>query len=448
MNLEDYVVLRPDWITNAIYIILFNKIGEVNNGLVSHDTIYRMLTCEDTAKYRRTVVAATYKREEVDYVLNVFRKFRLSFLMKDGVEFLPMLCDANSTATAAEFETAGDSLEFRMHYEYLPNNVIHRLMVERRKELDLENVWLTGARFKCGNTGRSAVVKSEGNLIRILVRAEREPRDPQRYLDELKGSLERINEIMGLTVAKMEVAYKENGVTQFFDYDQILLEQVFGSRYILSMAHRKHILLADVLMQSDFPEDEKQRKLMADIRQACEKLQTRNIYWNTSEDVRTDYLMDMLTTKGYIVLDQHRTGISAGGIQSGELDLDIRLTQDDTWSALETLNLKGSSPSQIEYWNAHLKKLLNNYNDVGRSFLFHVSYVQCQKNKFGKICSDLYEHMRFYSPPGFELLRRFVQEVPLGSREEQSRFLRMFKCVYDCGGVTMTVYHIFVRMGE
>ena len=449
-RLEDYVVLRPDWITNAIYIILYNKVESIDNGLVSHDTIYRMLSSKDTKKYQRTNVTATYTRQEVDYVLKVFRKFRLSFLVDDEkTEFIPMLCNANTTATALAYENKPDTLEFQMYYDYLPNNVIHRFMVDRRKELDRNNVWLTGARFVCGDTGRSAVVKSEGNLIRILVRADREPRNPQRYLDELKESLERINTLMGLTVTKMEVAYKEAGVTEYFDYNRILTEQEFGEIKILSMAHRKKVLLADVLMQSDFPEDEKQKKLRDDLCQACEVLQNRKIYWNANEDIRTDCIMDLLTAKEYIVRGQYRGGISVGGIQSGELDLDIRLTPNDSWSALEALNLSGSNASQIEYWNAHLKKLLDNYNHVGRSFLFHVSYVQCGKDRFSSVYSNLYEHLRFYSPPGFELMRRFVQDVSLtNDPHKQNSFMRAVKTVYDCGGIPMTVYHFFVRIGE
>ena len=447
MDLEDHVVLKPSWITNAIYIILFNKVESVKNGMVSHDAIYRMLTSKDMEKVRRTVTDATYKRDEVDYVLKVFRKFRLSFRVEDeDMEFMPMLCDANATAASAEYEDDPNALEFRMHYEYLPNNVIHRLMVERRAELDRSNVWFSGARFVCGETGRSAVVKTEGNLLRILVRAEKDPRDPQRYLDELKDNLERINAIMGLTVAKTEIAYKEGGKTEYLDYETVLMEQEFGGRDILSKVHRKRVLLADVLMQSDFPEDEKQEKLFSDIRSSCQKLQNRKIYYDASEDQRTDYLMDMLSND-YFVSPQYRGGISAGGIQSGELDLDIRLNSADAWTALEALNLKGSSPSQIEYWNAHLKKLLDNYNEVGRAFLFHVSYVSCAKDKFHTICNGLYEHLRFYSPRGFELLRRFVTVVHSDDWEE-NRFLRTFKCVYDCGGIPMTVYHFFVRIGE
>jgi hypothetical protein len=202
-------------------------------------------------------------------------------------------------------------------------------------------------------------------------------------------------------------------------------------------------------MQTDFPEDEKQKQLREDIRQACQMLQDDNLYWKASEDQRTGLIAKLLRFNQYIAMEQHRTGISAGGVQSGELDLDIRLTPGDAWTALEALNLKGSSDSQIEYWNAHLKKLLDNYNHVGRSFLFHVSYVHCSKDKFSTVCNDLYEHLRFYSPPGFELMRRFVQSMPLGDDPfRQDAFMRAVKCVYDCGGIPMTVYHFFVRIGE
>ena len=454
MELEQHVVLKPDWITNAIYIILFNKVHAVTNGLVSHDTIYEMLSSQDTENIRRTVTDATYTRDEVNYVLEVFRKFRLSFQVSDEkeehkVEFLPMLCDANSTPEAMKYENDPDALEFRMHYEYLPPNVIHRLMVERRNELDQNNVWLSGARFVYGDTGRSAVVKSEGsNLLRIFVRAEKEPRDPQRYLDDLKGHLGRINTEMGLTVSRQEVIYKENGTEESFDYNWLLRNQEHGVPEILSMVQNKWILLTKVLLQSDFPEDERQITLRDELCQACKMLQDRKIYWKANEDERTDYLMDFLTAKNYVVQGQKRVGISAGGIQSGELDLDIRRNPGDPWTALEALNLTGSSATQIEYWDAHLKKLLDNYNHVGRSFLFHVSYVQCKKERFSKVCSDLYEHLRFYSPDDFEVQQNFVQNLPMGDRMHEDGFLRVVKSVYDCGGNMMVVYHYFVRIGE
>ena len=448
-SLEDYVVLRPDWITNAIYIVLFNKAETANNGQVSHEVIYKMLSSRDMEKYRRTVTTATYKPHEVDYVLKVFRKFRLSFLAEDGIEFLPMLCEANAKPISALYENDPDALEFRMHYEYLPNNVIHRLMVDRRRELNLSNVWLYGGQFRNDCTGLSAVVKTEGNLLRIMVRRENSACAPQLYLDALKKDIERINAEMGLTAHRTEVVYKQGTVVECFSYKTLLNYQKLGQQYIVSEELGELIPVADILKQSGHSADRAQEKLMTDIVQFCEMLQDNNKIWDGSEDERTTYIRDLLRAKGYIANDQTRGGISGGdGEQAGELDLDIRLKPAERLTIFEALNLSGSSESRRKYWNAHLDKLLDNYNSTGCPFLFHVTYLSCAKDAFAKHCVTFEDHMRYYSPRGFSLTSERPAD-PLAKRNiRHGGFLRAMECVYDCGGIPMTVYHFFVRMGE
>ena len=448
-SLEDYVVLRPDWITNAIYIVLFNKAETANNGQVSHEVIYKMLSSRDMEKYRRTVTKATYKPHEVDYVLKVFRKFRLSFLAEDGIEFLPMLCEANAKPISATYENDPDALEFRMHYEYLPNNVIHRLMVDRRRELNLSNVWLTGGQFRNDCTGLSAVVKTEGNLLRIMVRREKSECAPQLYLDALKKDVERINAEMGLTVVNTEVVYKAEGKTACFDYEDLLFAQEMGDTHISCKELRKKIPLTDILKQSGHSADKAQEELVTDIVHFCEMLQDNKKIWDGSEDERTTYIRDLLRAKGYIASDQTRGGISGGdGEQAGELDLDIRLRSAERLTIFEALNLSGSSESRRKYWNAHLDKLLDNYNSTGCPFLFHVTYLSCEKDTFTKHCVTFEDHMRYYSPRGFSLTSERPTD-PLAKRNiHHGGFLRAMECVYDCGGIPMTVYHFFVRMGR
>lgn len=448
-SLEDYVVLRPDWITNAIYIVLFNKAETANNGQVSHEVIYKMLSSRDMEKYRRTVTKATYKPHEVDYVLKVFRKFRLSFLAEDGIEFLPMLCEANAKPISATYENDPDALEFRMHYEYLPNNVIHRLMVDRRRELNLSNVWLYGGQFRNDCTGLSAVVKTEGNLLRIMVRRENSACAPQLYLDALKKDIERINAEMGLTAHRTEVVYKQGTVVECFSYKTLLNYQKLGQQYIVSEELGELIPLADILKQSAHSADRAQEELVTDIVHFCEMLQDNNKIWDGSEDERTTYIRDLLRAKGYIANDQTRGGISGGdGEQAGELDLDIRLRSAERLTIFEALNLSGSSESRLRYWNAHLDKLLDNYNSTGCPFLFHVTYLSCAKDAFAKHCVTFEDHMRYYSPRGFSLTSERPTD-PLAKRNiRHGGFLRAMECVYDCGGIPMTVYHFFVRIGE
>ena len=174
-RLEDYVILRPEWITNAVYTILWNKRPNANNGMIKQEEIYSLLNPTETQRemIRQMNPDLRYDLDEISYLLNVIRKFRLSFSVKNETEFIPMICQRNALAITDSYEKAEDALEFRLEYEYLPNNVLHRLMVDLRQDLDTKNVWLTGARFAQKSNGVSALVKSEGNIMYIYVRSKK-----------------------------------------------------------------------------------------------------------------------------------------------------------------------------------------------------------------------------------------------------------------------------------
>ena len=443
-SLEDYVVLRPDWITNAIYIVLFNKAETAQNGQVSHEVIYKMLSSRDMEKYRRTVTKATYKSHEVDYVLKVFRKFRLSFLAEDGIEFIPMLCKANANPISGEYENDPDALEFRMHYEYLPNNVIHRLMVDRRRELNLDTVWLYGGQFRNRCTGLSAVVKTEGNLLRIMVRREDSQCQPQLYLNDLKQDIQRISEEMGLTIGSTEVAYKHADSTEYFDYESLHAFLDAGLPAVASLITKKPVLIQEILKQSGHGAQTARHEFIRHLTAACIKLQSNHVNWNASEDERTTYLRDILPNS-YIILDQHLTGTGAKGCRAGELDLDIRLESDLPWTGIEALNLTGA---QLSSWNSHLDKLLINYNHEGRGFLFLVSYVTMEETeKFSSVCAKFRDHARNYYPPNIAVLSSEPFSLAFENHDEPGN-IHAVKCVYDSDGQPVTVYHLFVRMGR
>lgn len=147
--LEDYVILRPDWITNALYIILFNHLEGARNGLIPHRSIYTLLkNAHGNPAVRCTLPQAKYSGGDIQYVLGIMRKFNLSFTDGHENEFIPMLCQQNSTVDVQYYRKDTETLEFNMEFDYLPSNLLHRLMVERHSELDMANVWRTGARFQ------------------------------------------------------------------------------------------------------------------------------------------------------------------------------------------------------------------------------------------------------------------------------------------------------------
>lgn len=64
--LGGYMVLKPTWITNAIYVILFNGREYSNNGIISIANIIELLK-----KPPRAVTDIMYNITEVPYILGV-----------------------------------------------------------------------------------------------------------------------------------------------------------------------------------------------------------------------------------------------------------------------------------------------------------------------------------------------------------------------------------------
>ena len=441
-RLEDFVVLRPEWVTNAIYAILWNAQRDASNGIISHCDIYRLL---HTAQGResRMIPAITYRIDEIDYILQVMRKFRLSFRIDDETEFIPMLCNANASSVVDEYASAPDTLEFRMEYEYLPNNVLHRLMVELRRDLDLDHVWLTGARFFSGSLGLSAVVCAEGNQLRILVRSQNRMHSARTYLEIIREALARISRQMGLTPAENWVIYKADGIVEPFDYDMLVEMMECGETTTFSRKFRKRIAIQDILSQTDSSTRNEKKQLLRNIFSACSQMQAQKAYWHAHEYDRNCFLRDSLAIRGYIVMDQFLRGDSRSAWRLGELDLDIRKDPGIPWAICEGLTLKTASASSLAYWEDHLKKILYNYaaNPVVACM---VCYVECSREKFQPICETYLSRLR----------RRDGSDAPVRCTPVEQKLtggnhmINAMQCIYDLRGFPYEVYHIFVRIGE
>lgn len=444
--LRDYLVFKPEWIINAIYAMRCNMAEQVCNGLINHESVYRLLNSEDVNRNRRTAAAVRYEYAEMLFVLNILRKFRLSFLAEDGVELLPMLCCANAAPVAEAYENDPEVLEFRLEYEYLPSNVVHRLIVDRRKELDRQNIWRTGARFVNEWMGLSAVVMCDGNILRILVRQDQLVQKPQIYLNALRTDLVRISEEMGLSVARMQVAYKQGVMVQYFDYEGLLERLQNGDEYNLSSVFRRNIPTREILKQTDHMIVQEQNKLLSDMTKVCAFFQNTKILQQAAENDRNDALRSQLRSMGYAAANPPMLGMGAGGKIQREVDILLMNEDRQPWTVIEALNVQKSSRSAFANWDAHLSKLLTRYNTQGLQMLLLISYVNCPEDKYQKLYFDYREHMRWYDPEHSGRLTGTFKHTTLP--EGAPSFLNIDQCSYDCGGVTATVYHYFLWMGE
>lgn len=447
-RLEHYVILRPEWITNGIYVLLFNKSGETKNGLIPKRIIYEMLDPDDENTYRRVLGGVAYDVNETEYVLEVMRKFRLSYAVSDHEEFIPALCQRDSMPIAKQYADKPDTLEFRLTYDYLPDNVIHRLMVEMRQDIQLSCVWRTGAFFCQQGTGLSAVVEGEGNILNIFVRTDDPVHRPNTYLCILKENIDRINRDMKLTIPFAEVVYKTDSGKECFDYQDLLEAQRDGEETYRSKLLHRRIPIQDILNQTGRDAELALKKLRNDILTACIQMQNNKSFWEANdedriEDERNTYLRDTLINLGYLVNDQHFQGLGSSCRSYGELDLDIRQNKDIPWTVLEALRIKDGSKAE---WNRHLKKLLDNYNPGGIRHLFLLTYVDCGKDEIGNILRTFSEHIKWHDEGPYVRLENTFTHVPLSQFGDPS-YLMAVRCTYDRNGAPTTVTHIFIRMG-
>ena len=453
-ELEDIIVLDPNWITNAMYIILFNKLEGERNGLIPHRSIFNLLkNAGHNPETRSTLPQARYTASDIQYVLGVMRKFNLSFTDGHDNEFIPMLCQQNSTGDLRNYQDDEDTLEFQMEFDYLPTNLLHRLMVERRSELDIENTWRTGARFHLRELGFSAVVVIDGNTLCFFIRHADPMHRPNTYLTMLKVNVERIAETMGLSGPVSQLIYKLDGKRDVFDFDMLKIMQKMGQPQVYSMTWRRMIPITDILNQSAPEGMEDERKLLDAIRRSCMSIQDEPIYRLIKsdnapgyvngagmEDLRNRRLRDGLMNQGYHILDQSQRGHSGTGKGLGEFDILIHNEKGEPWTVIEALRISDGAKGE---WNKHLDKLVENYNYFGAYCLYLLTYVDADAAGFQRIWNGYQHHIPQYSPGHHTYMDGSFVEL---NDADSPRYIKTAKCQYSCGGDQITVYHIFARI--
>ena len=446
--LKRHVILRPDWITNGLYIILFNHCPGAHNGRLPHKSIYELLerAAEDNT-IKCTTPGARYDQPgDIEYVLGVMRKFQLSLDTGDRHEFIPMLCQQDSKVDFHYYEKDTDTLEFRMDFEYLPDNLLHRLMVERHAELDMDNVWRKGAKFQLEELGLSAVVVIDGNALRFFIQSGNPMHRSNIYLAILKANVDRIVKKMGLKEPKNWLIYKLDDQRDEFSYEMLNAMQKVGQKDAFSMSWNKMIPIADILTQSAPERLEDERKLLDAIMRACRHLQDERVYrlvrnadgsgyenGHDMEDLRNRRVRDGLQDSGYIVSDQTQRG-------GGELDILVYGENNEPWTIIEALRVSDSTKWT---WNQHLDKLLGRYNTHGLPRLYLLTYVDADPQTFTKVWEGYQEHIPDRNSGDFTCDK---DSFTLLTDENDPHYIRAAKCRYTCDTAQTTVYHIFARI--
>ena len=485
---KDLKVLNPEWLTNAIYIIIREAGDLAVNGGISHKGIYNKLDHSD----KGTLKNVSYSEAECIYVLEVMRKFRLSYKVPgQSEEFIPALLH-EKMPTDLKTDGYKKVISYEMRYKYLPENVIHNLMIQMYPYLDNHHCWRKGVVIDVRdilNIGLLAVLdmSRDDEILRIKIYSYAD-HAPWQLLQEIRSALLEINSRMNLeaddyiiiesknanesvSVEKL-LKLKKRGKTHYEGDDEDyeineLLGDTFGEAQVnriddtvlskkeenadKDIPGRKSTEYSLQEMMTVLVEPKKERlfshakddiltcdKLCEHLISACAQIQSNPKYWNEKEDPRSTQVRTILRNRGVFVSDQTLYGHAKDSDNPGEVDLMIMKDAADPLTIIEAMNIDSVNKKYIQ---DHLNKLLDDYNPSGLPELFLVAYVQKAKKSFQTFWNDYVDFITGTDTGDF----RFES---IDECETHNHFLKHAVAEYSCGGAIFKVHHICMRAGD
>lgn len=441
----DYMLLDPKWLINAINTIISNSNIVAHNGVITQDDLYDLLK-KDTLHgmpIRRGIPDLRYESYQVNYILGVMRMFYLSYPMKDGSEFFPMLCDGNEKISVDKVMSE-NALHYIFRYTYLPANVMHRLIIEMQRDLDERFVWYSGAVFRNHYQKQIAYIYMKGDDLHIFVDTLDSYYNPNEYLTPILSIVRAINDDMNLSAAEY-VTYRDEDAEAEIDAEELKANMEVGIERFYSVPLKKVISYKDVAHRYTDIRPKIKGDLLPVIIKALIMMQSEKVYYRTTinshelEDIRNKYVLRRLMGAGYICADQQSGGLAENDQKKGEIDFVVRNRNEQDVFIYEGVNLSSAYSINIE---RHLYKLMSNYNPQGLPYGALVSYVDCDRSMFMKIV-DLYsKHITEYTPDGYVGVGEPKVIPTIG------QYLRCMEMDYEVGGQYLTIYHILVGMVE
>jgi len=158
-----------------------------------------------------------YTQEETEFILHVMRKFEISQNMGDGRELIPLKMDKNTPTNADAFDRE-TALHLSWEAVYIPNTVVHKLMIRKYNELNQNCMWRGGALFEDRIGEQAALVEMTETHLDVYVQAKKNKR---QYMEEFRKHLMKIFLDLNLEPTEM-IHFKWEGIERKVLYSEVL----------------------------------------------------------------------------------------------------------------------------------------------------------------------------------------------------------------------------------
>jgi hypothetical protein len=224
IDLSEYFVLNPYWITFGVYQILTSAYAGTMKGIVDMDKLDFIVNEE--ADKKETYQPANYKKisysnNERRFLVDILHQFKLCFYVNNRTQFIiPDLLDTNEQQViTSPIRNAQDSIQFVYDYNYLPKSIMPHIMV------DTHNIqthkWRTG--FVLQGHGCTALVANYNNRLTLIVTGEHKQK--REFMAVIRHRVDIINKDL---TDKPNMLIPLPGTKKFVDYADLLVREKHG----------------------------------------------------------------------------------------------------------------------------------------------------------------------------------------------------------------------------
>ncbi|PZD76642.1 COR domain-containing protein [Mesonia sp. K7] len=434
--LKNLIVINPEWLTNAIYLLINSIKVQKNNGLFSADILEELFD------------NSNYPYDKFFDIILLMEKFEICYKILGSPQeyIIPTLLPPypNDYKLIDNFLNEMNSLQYKIHYNFMPSGVIERLICRLNNYIKGNNIWKYGMILNTENSealiisdvhNRELKVYVKGSLVTPLFNIiEHEIKEIHT---DIKIAETDTNEYLACNCnecshSSSPYLFKRATLINFLKKDK---------EYIYCQQSTEQVDIKNMMI--GYRSDENSKKdLLRKLISTGSTLQTRyNQIKDFNEDEINIYFQDIfrahIIKSNYFLNEQSLRGKSSSGKKAGELDFTIETLEGEMISFYEGFILKSMDRRNI---STHIEKTLLKYDSNGLKEKYIGVYSKVED--FDLLTIKYLAYLNEIDLKNIVLdSNTDVSEIYLGSSE-----MKVFKTVYHRNNTKLFLYHIIINL--
>lgn len=424
-QLEDIVVLNPNWMTGAFYTLLKNsKIQEEKGKFNLFDS-------------REYFDLDKYYPELHGQLVTFMERAGLCFRVLGAGEYVIPALLPPSLPPGVNIKKYDGSEKLRFIYsnDNLTESVFCRFIARCCDNVLDDHFWKRGVELRIDEATALVVCETLPRLIRVFIKGE----GSTRLMAKIRSHFSYIHRALNLEVTEQVpcicITCNNDKNPHFFDFNVLKRRQrkITGATMVCDKSDEV-ISISDLL--GDFDDIIQNKEPLEKFTQAILQLQGLKKSFNKpdEENSRNSFISHELSVAGMRVKDQTLWGVSSTGKKQGELDIKIEKNPWETEAIIEAFNYKGLDRNTID---KHLIKLFT-YDPSGGPYNIILVYVE--RPDFLKSWKDYFHHLSKVDFGEYSLIGQ-PEEKKSGYSD-----IKLARTLHRRNDSKTEVYHFFINL--